>query len=222
LKLAICGTKGGCAKSTLATNIAIALSRQGKDVLLVDGDMQRSAMDFTAVREQSGPAGYTAVELHGTALRSQVEKLAGKYDHVIIDVGGKDSASIRAALVVADIALIPIPPSSFDIWALEQTIALIEEVRPLNPGIIALAVISIADPQGKDNEEAASLVREYPVQLLSTTVVRRKVFRNASAAGKSVLEYQPQDSKAAAEIQALCDEIMVISSSYDSNMVGRI
>lgn len=214
--LAVCSTKGGVSKSTLASNLTVALAQRGHDVLAVDGDEQRSLMDFTAVREQAeGSAGYTAVELHGANLRSQVQKLAGKYTDVIIDVGGRDTGTMRAALVAADTVLIPVPPSSFDLWSLEQTIGLVTEARALNPSLRALVVLSIADPSGKDNDDAAALVKDYQeVELLPSMVVRRKVFRNAATAGKSVLEYQPRDLKAEAEITALLDNIMAISGGY--------
>ncbi len=219
--LTICSTKGGVSKSTLATNLTVALALSGKDVLLVDGDMQRSAMDFTSAREQTlGTAGYTAVELHGGNIRSQVRQLSSKYDHVIMDVGGRDNTSMRAALVVTEIALIPVQPSSFDLWALEQTIGLIREAKELNPNLRALAVLSIADPLGKDNDEAADLVRDYKddIDLLPGLIVRRKVFRNASSAGKSVMEYLPKDPKAIAEIETLLNNIVTISGGAYANI----
>src|SRR4051794_15098404 len=90
--LAIANTKGGVGKSTLAINIAIARSLLGRDVLLVDGDEQNTALDFTELRQQLvGQAGYTAVALHGGAIRTQVRQLAPKYDDIIIDVGGRDT-----------------------------------------------------------------------------------------------------------------------------------
>jgi chromosome partitioning protein len=88
------GIKGGVGKTTLATNMAILLAGQGKDVLLVDADDQETASDFTMVRNETlsdhGGAGYTAVKLHGVAIRTDTLRLAAKYDDVVIDVGGRD------------------------------------------------------------------------------------------------------------------------------------
>jgi chromosome partitioning protein len=73
----------------LAINLAIARGNIGKDVLLVDGDEQHTAITFTELRtDQLGMPGYTAVSLQGAALRTQVRQLAPKYDDIIIDVGG--------------------------------------------------------------------------------------------------------------------------------------
>ena len=82
-------SKGGVGKTTLAVNLAIVLAASGRDVLLVDGDEQRTALTFTELRTTMlGAPGYTAVSLQGTALRTQVRQLAAKYDEIVIDVGG--------------------------------------------------------------------------------------------------------------------------------------
>jgi chromosome partitioning protein len=208
--LVLANTKGGVGKSTLAINIAIMRSLGGRDVLLVDGDEQRTALDFTELREQLvGKAGYTAVALHGAALRTQVRQLIPKYDDIVIDVGGRDTGSLRAALTVANAVLIPVQPRSFDIWAVGQIAELVREAREINDTLRALVVLNAADPQGHDNEEAAEVIREIDgLQLLDQQIGRRKAFPNAASAGRSVMEFSPRDLKA-------CDELhAVISAVY--------
>lgn len=207
--LVLANPKGSVGKSTLAINIAIIRSLVGRDVLLVDGDEQRTALDFTELREQLvGKAGYTAVALHGAALRTQVRQLTLKYDDIVIDVGGRDTGSLRAALTVANTVLIPVQPRSFDIWAVGQIAELVREAREINDALRALVVLNAADPQGHDNEEAAEVIREIDgLQLLDQQIGRRKAFPNAASAGRSVTEHIPRDPKACDEMQAVVSTV---------------
>lgn len=202
--LAVGNVKGGVGKTTIAVNIAIALSRQGHDVLLIDGDEQGTAMAFTELRssQKKVELGYTAVALHGKAIRDQTRQLAPKYTDIVIDVGGRDTGSLRAALTVAEIVIIPVQPRSFDVWGVDQTAELVRDARQINERLRALAVLNNADSQGKDNEAAAEALRGIEgIELAPRVIVRRKAFPNAAASGLSVLEYD--DPKASGELTNL-------------------
>jgi chromosome partitioning protein len=204
--VAVGNVKGGVGKTTLAVNLAIALSHSGRDVLLIDGDEQATAVAFTELRseQKNGHPGYTVVSLHGTAIRTQVRQLAPKYADIVIDVGGRDTGSLRAALTVADVVLVPVQPRSFDLWGVDQTAELIKEAREINEDLRAISVINAADAQGKDNEAAAQALREIEgIELAPGFIVRRKAFPNAAAAGLSVLEYD--DPKAIEEFSHLAE-----------------
>lgn len=206
--LAIGNIKGGVGKTTLAVNIAIARALAGRDVLLVDGDEQGTAITFTDLRtEQLGSPGYTAVSLHGATLRTQVRQLSYKYNDIVIDVGGRDTGSLRAALTVSETLLIPVQPRSFDIWAVDQVADLVKEALEIN-SLRALAILNAADSQGHDNEEAATMIAEVAnIEMLKIMIGRRKAFPNAAATGCSVLEQNPKDVKAVNELAALVDTL---------------
>jgi hypothetical protein len=126
--LAVGNIKGGVGKTMLAVNIAVALAHQGRDVLLIDGDEQASAATFARIRaELPVKAGFTTIQLQGAAIRQQMRQLAAKYDRIIIDVGGRDTGSLRAALTVADAILIPFQPRSVDLWTGAEMSVLIGE-----------------------------------------------------------------------------------------------
>jgi chromosome partitioning protein len=201
------GIKGGVGKTTLSTNLAVMRSAQGKDVLLIDADDQGTASDFTAVRTETlgeQGAGYTSIKLHGGAVRTEALKLAPKYDDVVIDVGGRDTAGQRAALSVATVYIIPFLPGSFDVWTLDSVAELVAEARPFNPDLKAICIINRADSQGKDNTEAATIAQETAgLDYLDAPLGNRKAFRSAAAQGLAVTEVKPTDSKAIAEMKRL-------------------
>lgn len=199
------GTKGGVGKTTIATNLAVMRSAEGLDVLLIDGDDQESATDFASIRaEVKGSTGYTAIKLTGSAIRDQGLKLVDKYDDIIIDVGGRDTTSQRAALVISDIALVPFAPRSFDIWTQSKVERLIEECKTVNSKLKTLTFLNKADVSGNDNVEAAEALKESSVlTYLDFPIVLRKSFANASSDGCAVTERKPIDKKAIEEIQAL-------------------
>lgn len=202
--------KGGVGKTTLAVNLAIAFSLEGRDVLLVDGDEQGTAMAFTQLRSQrAGGAGYTAVALHGKNIRDQTRRLASKYSDIVIDVGGRDTGSLRSALTVAQSIVIPVQPRSFDVWGVGQTSAVVREARDFNEGLRALVVLNGADSQGRDNDDAAGFIKTLEgVEMMPQVIVRRKAFPNAATSGLSVLEFD--DPKAKVEFTRLVDFLIAI------------
>ena len=209
------GTKGGVGKSTVATNLTIMSARQGRDTLLIDADDQETSADFTSLRNQSlGDAGYTCTKLHGSSVHTEGKRLAEKYDDVIIDAGGRDTASQRAALVIADVVLIPFVPRSFDVWTLEPVSKMVQEARVFNPTLKAYAFINRADSQGSENDDASEYIRETKqLSFLETPLGYRKVFGKAAAQGLSVVEYRPSDEKAIFELGALFNQVFSVNES---------
>lgn len=202
--LTIGNTKGGTGKSTIAVNLAIHQAKSHK-VLLIDGDEQKSSLFFTEFR---GKNDYTAVALTGLSLRQQVPNLAKDYDEVIIDVGGRDSGSLRAALTISDILVIPISPRTFDVWALEEMVLLFDEAQGFNEKLKGMVVLNLGETRGHDNEAAQQAIVEYQeLTLLETVLMRRKVYAESISKGLGVMEMKPRNSKAIAEFEHLVEEI---------------
>jgi chromosome partitioning protein len=202
------GIKGGVGKTTLATSMVILRSAAGRDVLLVDADDQATATDFTTLRNESlattGGAGYTSIQLHGSAVRNEVLKLAPKYDDVVIDVGGRDTAGQRAALLVADVYVVPFLPGSFDVWTLDSVGALVAEAKSFNDKLKAVCLINRADAKGSDNQDAADIASEIPgLVYIDAPLGNRKAFRTAASQGLAATEIKPQDTKAVSELKEL-------------------
>ena len=203
------GIKGGTGKTTIATNLAVLRSASGKKVLLVDADEQKSTSVWANQRDVLDiVTKWSTIQLGGKALRSQLERMKADYDDIIVDVGGRETTSLRAAISIADICLIPFKPRSLDIWTLTDVKALIAEMRQANPKLKAFAMINQADANGSDNEGTISIIQECEeIKCIKTTIGTRKAFANAASDGLGVSEMKIIDRKAVQEMQDLYDFI---------------
>jgi len=216
--LTVGNTKGGVGKTTLAVQIAISRALAGRDVWLIDGDRQATAVAAIAARADAGrqPGIACAQYPDGPTLRSQVQQQREKWDDIIIDAGGRDSTALRAALILSDVLIVPFAPRSYDVWALDDMAALVDEARSVRDGLRAFAVLNLADPgeSSADNAEAAAAVTDVPqFTYLPTPIRRRKAFSNAGGSGVSVAELSPRDPKACAELDALIASLFNIQRS---------
>jgi chromosome partitioning protein len=203
--LTVGGIKGGCGKSLISTNLTVIRALiSSQRVLLVDADEQGTSGDWNDHRTGLGvTTPWTTIRLKASAIRTEVVKLAKNYDDIIIDCGGRDTASLRAALTVSDVFLVPFQPKSFDIWTTAKVSVLVEEAKCLNEKLISYAFINCGGARGSDNEDARKiLANAQGLKMLPVTIGLRKAFSNAAAEGLGVVE-MPGDAKAISEIRAL-------------------
>ncbi|MFI0477798.1 MAG: AAA family ATPase [Candidatus Rhabdochlamydia sp.] len=212
----IAGVKGGTGKTTIATNLAVIRAAEGKKLLLVDADEQRSTVMWANQRDMLGiDTKWTTVSFEGKALRSQLLRMKDDYDDIIIDVGGRETTSLRASLSIADVCVVPFKPRSLDIWTLGNVKAVVSEMKPANPNLKVYAFLNQADSKGSDNEGSLSILEECEeIKCIPLIVGCRKAFANAASDGLSVTEMKVQDKKAIQEINSLYDFI------YNKCMLG--
>ena len=210
--LTVGNTKGGVGKTTLALNIAIARALAGRDVWYIDGDRQGTGQIALTIRDEKGVTPFIACAQYadGATLRQQVRQTAGKFDDVIIDVGGRDSTALRSALTFTDTLIVPFAPRSFDVWSFSDMSHLVEEAKAMRGDFPVYAVLNNADVSGSDNAEAIEAINDYPaLRYLDAPIKRRKSIATSAGTGLSVLEYTPKDAKACEELQRLIDSIFI-------------
>lgn len=108
----IANPKGGCGKTTIATQLAGYFANQGRQVLLVDHDAQRSSSDWLSSR----PAGCAAIESIALAVEKPVNGAAAEL--VVHDMPAAwDLDHVADIIRPGDQVLIPVLSSPTDIKA---------------------------------------------------------------------------------------------------------
>lgn len=202
--------KGGASKTTTATNIAVGQALAGHDVCLVDADPQRTAAKWFAEREAAGiESKLTLIEKRDN-IASTLRSLNDKYEHVIVDVAGRNSRELITGASVADLIVAPHQCSQFDLDTLGELQEQVIKIRDLNEGLRVLVYHSMASTNAnvKDKERAEFLayLAEFPeFQVLDAIGYYRKIYKDVGAEGKSVLEVGK--NPAADEVRALLMEV---------------
>jgi chromosome partitioning protein len=111
--------KGGSGKSTLSASLAVAAQTAGERVFLIDMDPQRSLSTWAQNRSDAN-LGVEAI--YSSQLPAVLETLAqGRVSLVVIDTPAGQSLASASAIKAADLVVIPVRPTVFDIWASEAT-----------------------------------------------------------------------------------------------------
>ena len=196
--VAVLNQKGGSGKTTLAINLAHALQEDGATVLLVDADPQGSARDW---HEVNAGAVLDVVGLDRETLARDL-KVVGTYDWVLID-GAPQIAKLSAVAVkVADLVLIPVQPSPFDVWACADLVEMVDARREVTGGKpLAYFVVSRAIKNTKLSGEVGAALEDYGLPVFKSGTTQRVVYPTTASEGTTVLATFPD------EIEAIKDEL---------------
>jgi chromosome partitioning protein len=149
--IVVANPKGGVGKSTVATNLAGALARSGRSVMLGDVDRQQSARQWLQLR----PAALPEILGWDVAPNSSIVRPPKGTTHVVLDTpAGLHDKKLENVLAVADRVLVPLQPSLFDIQA---THVFVQEVRTLKPR----AKIAIVGNRVKETTVSADQLRQF-------------------------------------------------------------
>jgi len=156
----VLNAKGGCGKSTLATNIASYFADEGYGVALADYDPQRSSLDWLDRRPDNRP------KIAGlVGFRDGLKKAPRSADFVIIDAPARSHGAELTDLVRhAETIVVPVLPSTIDMQASDRFIAELKSVGKVERKKARIGVV-------------ANRVREYTLifEELDDYLTRAKV-----------------------------------------------
>jgi len=202
--IAILNPKGGCGKTTLSTNLAKSLHERGKSVLVVDSDPQGSARDWHASTEDN-PLPLVALDRPNNM--KTLGSISKPYDYVVIDGAAKLEDMVAAAIKAADMILIPVQPSPYDLWAASDLVDFIKARQEVTDGKPPASFVITRAIQGtKLGKEIGLALEEYDLGLFKNQIVQRQIYPQTAAEGKTVFDSSNND--AIKEMNNLTDEII--------------
>lgn len=203
--------KGGCGRSTLATNLAGYFSAHHRTAL-IDADMpQGTSSSWGAIRQQAGKANNLTIATapNHQALVNLVAALSNTNDYVLIDCPPRIAEMTRAALILSDLCLVPLGASAADIWATSDLLTTINEAKAVKQGIDARIVWNrFRSTTSSAKELSASVRKGLGLAELRSKVGLRIAYSDALARGQTALEWTDKNAKI--EMQELGKEVAKI------------
>lgn len=205
----VCNQKGGCGKSNVSVNLAAALAKEGKRVLVVDADPQGSGTVSLGF-ENPDDMDYTLAEI----MKEFIDSIRDRYETVLIDCMPSLGIMTINALVAADSVIIPTSTAYLPVKGLQQLLSTISKVRKqLNKDLriegILLTMVDLRTVYARDMMNA--VLKTYGtgsgVGVFESFIPYSVRAAESSAAGVSIFRHDP-DGKVAAAYMDFGKELM--------------
>lgn len=200
--IAILNQKGGVGKTTLATNIATKFYLDKSKVLLIDSDPQGSARDWHAVGNSEIPV----IGIDRPTLDKDIKKIASQFDLVIIDGAPQLADMAISAIKCADIIIIPVQPSPYDIWASSDLVEIIKHRQQLTDDKPkAFFCISRKIASTSLGKEIVDALEGYDLPIMKSYTSQRIIYAKSAAEGQTV--FDTNNNEAIQEITNIVNEL---------------
>jgi chromosome partitioning protein len=209
--ISVVNQKGGAGKTTLSMHVAATLTQRGQRVMLVDADPQGTATRWAAAATQDTPFPVPVCGLAaaGRMLHREVQKYVQDYAYVVIDCPpALDALTPQSALLVSDLAVVPLIPSPLDVWAATGVTFLIENARAVNTTLRALLVLNQCQPRQVLAQEVREQLDAFQIPLAKAYLGDRVVYRQAPLLGTSVHAMGKEAAQAIEEVTRVTDELL--------------
>ncbi len=201
-RIIVLNTKGGCGKTTIATNLASLYANQGLNTVLLDHDPLGCSKGWLDARPAEcrpihGIAAYAKTK--STMTRSWQMRIPAEAERVIIDTpAGLDKPDLLERLRGVDFALVPIVPSAIDMRA---AVPFLTELQSLNRS--CRAKIGLVANRVQDSSRNLQILERF-AELSSLPVVMhvRANLLYMQAADQGLGAHELDDPAAEAEREA--------------------
>lgn len=187
--------KGGSGKTTLSVHTAVTAQETGEQVVIIDTDPQQSAMTWAEARNSDSPpvARISAAEIDKVLQAARDEQIT----LAVVDTAPHATPDASKVARIADLVVIPVRPSAFDIAAAGNAVQIAQAV-----GVKTVFVLSACPFRSPEIAETRELLAGYGLPIAPVEITERRAFARAVASGRAVTEFE-NNGKAAEEIRAL-------------------
>jgi chromosome partitioning protein len=199
--ITIAQKKGGSGKSTIAVQLAVALSKKSNKVALLDIDKQKSTSQWFSERQKAFGKDFEGIsckDISGWRISSEISNIGEHTDYIIIDSPPTLETETRSAIRSSDLIIVPMQASPTDLWATNEILECCREANKLTK------ILFNRYNNTKIAREISSQIEEG--NCMKSTLGSRAIFSSSMLSGKGVLEVAPK-STAASELKQVVSEI---------------
>src|SRR5205085_7155550 len=130
---------------------------------------------------------FPVIGLPTKSLHRELPAHAAHYDYIVIDGPPRVNEIARSAIMAADVVLVPVQPSPYDIWAAKEIVDLLNEAHVYKETQKSAFVINRKIVNTAIGRDVAEALAEYQIPVLSAAVSQRVAFAESAAQGSTVL-----------------------------------